>query len=164
MNCLYCGEKLGLFARRFCNAKHQELWRQRESELAIQRLKDPFGTGGGSPAAKPLPARPAHDPPTANPLVPTRAGKAAPPQARELVEDRPAGQFDPPNAVQEPVALSADASGESTAPPLADFISLFELKALSRLPVFTRRPEPGNRSAGEPGNLDPRFIDQILAR
>ena len=164
MNCLYCGEKLGLFARRFCNAKHQELWRQRESEMAIQRLMDPFGTGG-SPATKaPLPKR-ASDPSATNVSLAIRGEKVAPPEPREPTEDRPANRFDPKEPAAEPVALSGNAAGERTAPPLAGFISPVELRAVQqRLPVFTRRPEPGKCSGAAAGNLDPRFIDQILAR
>jgi len=167
MNCLYCGEKLGLFARRFCNAKHQELWRKRESDLAIQRLMDPFGTGGSPAIKQPLPKRSA-DASAGNTSLIVRGEKAAPPEPREPAENRPADRSDLKSdlkeAAKEPVAPSGNVAGERTAPPLAGFISPAELSAVQRLPVFTRRPEPGKCSGAAAVSLDPRFIDQILAR
>src|ERR1700730_13569495 len=97
MNCLYCGDKLGLFSkgREFCNSKHQELFRQRESELAIQRLMQPFGSAE-SPTAKVRPATstPTSDPAPENALIPTKVKKVAPPPRREPAEERPSKRVD----------------------------------------------------------------------
>src|SRR5579864_3584138 len=167
MNCLYCGEKLGLFSksREFCNGKHQELFRKRESELAFQRLMQPFGAGE-SPAPKARTAIPAPTPDAtpANALIPTKVEKAARPDKRELVEDRPDKRVKTKDPTKDPVALPSNATADGTTPPLAGFISLSELKPVMRLTVFTRRPEPGSYSGVGPRDLDHRFIDRMLGR
>jgi hypothetical protein len=167
MNCLYCGQKLGLFSkgREFCNGKHQELFRKRESELAIQRLMQPFGSVE-SPAAKAWPATstPTSDPAPENALIPTKVKRVVPPATRDQAEDRPGNRFNTKDPAKVAAALPGSASSERTAPPLAGFIALSELKPVMRLPVFTRRPEPGSYGSFGPRDLDRRFIDQSLAR
>ena len=163
MNCLYCGEKLGLFkGGRFCNSKHQELFRQRESEQAIQRLMESFGSAKPATAKAGPPTAPP-EPPAEDTRVVTIPETAAPLPEYERQEHRPPDRFPAPEPAFEPVGRTAGPPADGSPPPLAGFILPRDLKTVFRLPVFTRRPEPGSPSAFGPADLDARFINQMLA-
>ncbi len=152
MDCLYCGEKLSALSskdRQFCNKKHQELWREQEAQLSIQRLKEAFGFAA-SPSSKPrqtstslldppnyeIPPAPEFTTGNQYPTTPEFNYQEAP---RDIVTEAPA---DNPNVIY------AGPVSDRNTPPNAGFVSGDAPKGTFRLASFIRRPEFGEMGAG----------------
>ena len=169
MDCLYCGEKLSLLSskdRQFCNKKHQELFRQREADMSIQRLKEAFSFAS-SPSKSKQPSTSLLDQPGSeippDPEFTSQEPHDGPrrleaPSGRSPAYQPPAYQPPPesnPNVIYCGPATEQDAASQRDAPPNAGFAAPDEQRGAFRLPFFIRRPEPGESGAG---------ADSLMAR
>src|SRR5579884_3571690 len=127
MACLYCGGSLGLLSRgQFCSKKHQELYREQEAQLSIQRLKEAFTVeqAGDKPAfakARPTSVSVLDGPPRdAEPPAEFFAYDAPPAQPAESLATPISTPVEQPGVFYCGPASEPDAP--SDAPPDAGFI------------------------------------------
>ncbi len=167
MQCLYCGAKLGaLSSKEFCNKKHQELFREQEAQLSIQRLKEAFSFAG-SPTSKSRAGTSVLDSPSSE-IPPDPEFTSQDPHGRLL--EAPASRTRPePPRPETPrpetppanpnVIYCGPASEQRDTPPNAGFVTADEPKATFRLPFYVRRPEAGE-TAVEAGVAD--LVPQVV--
>jgi len=161
MDCLYCGTKLSALSskdRQFCNKKHQELWREQEAQLSIQRLKEAFGFAA-SPSSKSRNTTTSVLDSPSREIPPDPEFTSQDP--REMLVAPPVSGAAPEEPPANPDVIYCGPASNSDAPPNAGFVSVNESKGAFRLPFFVRRPEPVEKGGGEAvaGLVVPAVVD-----
>jgi hypothetical protein len=163
MECLYCGATLGLLSRgEFCNGKHRVQWREQQTALSIQRLRESFSDD--KTAAEKSRAG-------AVSLLDRTSKDVTPPP--ELFAHRDSREeIKPPvtpairDASEKRGVFYHGSGSDRQAPPDAGFISTIDLNKGLHLPVFNRRPALSEKGLNDSfdSNLVNRVVRTIDAR